>query len=131
MYFNTFWKCFSYFILQSLILVESESSDVEIITRYRHTQPAWYLQAKWLLLQFGHNAPSLLASLETMLLELEPMHPEFRCWVAALADHTRVPIRLLQISHRVQVDSPKVSCLLRFFISLDAPAVGGHQDELN
>ena len=43
-----------------------------------------------------------------MLLELEPMHPEFRCWVAALSDPKLVPVRLLQIAHRVQVDTPKV-----------------------
>lgn len=73
----------------------------------------WFIlfQGKWLLLQFGHNAPSFLASLESLLLELEPMHPDFRCWVSALSDPKCVPIRLLQISNRIQVDTPKVGVL--------------------
>jgi len=67
-----------------------------------------------LLLQFGHNASSFLASLESLLLESEPMHPEFRCWVSALADHSLIPTRLLQIAVRVQVDSPKVRCVAQY-----------------
>ena len=70
-----------------------------------------FFQGKWLLLQFGHNAPSFLASLESLLLELEPMHPDFRCWVSALSDPKCVPIRLLQISNRIQVDTPKVGVI--------------------
>lgn len=55
----------------------------------------------------AHNAPNVLNSLESFLVE-KPNPEGFRLWVACQADPEVIPVRLLQNSIKAVVDTPKV-----------------------
>lgn len=58
----------------------------------------------------AHNAPNVLNSLESFLVE-NPNPEGFRLWVACQADPEVIPVRLLQNSIKAVVDTPKVRTL--------------------
>ncbi|KAK6987321.1 dynein heavy chain 5 axonemal, partial [Biomphalaria glabrata] len=70
----------------------------------------------WVLLHNAHNSPRLLNSLESILNEgTDPSDSNFRLWVSSHVDTNNIPVRFLQNSLRLFVDSPKVmkDCLSR------------------
>ncbi|XP_033113255.1 dynein heavy chain 5, axonemal-like isoform X2 [Anneissia japonica] len=66
-------------------------------------------EGSWVLLQNGQNASNLLKGLESILKEHDNSQGEgsFRLWISAEMKET-IPVRLLQYSFRVVVDSPQV-----------------------
>uniref|UniRef100_A0A2C9K4Z2 AAA+ ATPase domain-containing protein n=1 Tax=Biomphalaria glabrata TaxID=6526 RepID=A0A2C9K4Z2_BIOGL len=63
----------------------------------------------WVLLHNAHNSPRLLNSLESILNEgTDPSDSNFRLWVSSHVDTNNIPVRFLQNSLRLFVDSPKV-----------------------
>ncbi|XP_023932050.1 dynein heavy chain 8, axonemal-like [Lingula anatina] len=77
----------------------------------------------WVLLHNAHNSPHLLQNIEAILEEnLDTMDPQFRCWISVQAGHPNVPVRILQNTVKVLVDSPKImkDNLIRAFSWVDA-----------
>ncbi len=68
------------------------------------------LQGEWVLLQNGHNAPHLLGSLESLMLEQPYVDPQFRCWITAEGSDV-IPPRVLQTCIKITIDTPRVSCM--------------------
>ncbi|XP_052708586.1 uncharacterized protein LOC128183562 isoform X10 [Crassostrea angulata] len=64
-------------------------------------------EGSWVYLHNAHNAPNVLNSLESFLVE-KPNPEGFRLWVACQADPEVIPVRLLQNSIKAVVDTPKV-----------------------
>ncbi|XP_035829673.1 dynein heavy chain 5, axonemal isoform X2 [Aplysia californica] len=65
-------------------------------------------EGMWVLLHNAHNSHHLLNATEAILNEgLAQSDSNFRLWISSHVDATSIPVRLLQNSLRVYVDSPK------------------------
>ncbi|XP_077863125.1 dynein axonemal heavy chain 5-like [Saccoglossus kowalevskii] len=78
-------------------------------------------EGSYVLLQNGHNSLHLLNSLESLLLDVQNPDPNFRLWITAQIT-PKIPVRLLQISAKIVVDSPRVmkDNMIRALCVLDA-----------
>ena len=65
------------------------------------------LQGHWVLLHNAHNAPRLLAALDSFMQETKAVDSEFRLWVS-VQPHPDIPSSLLQSAVKIVADSPKV-----------------------
>ncbi|XP_068697910.1 dynein axonemal heavy chain 8-like [Montipora foliosa] len=64
------------------------------------------VQGYWVLLHNAHNAPRLLAALDSFMQETKAVDSEFRLWVS-VQPHPDIPSSLLQSAVKIVADSPK------------------------
>lgn len=64
------------------------------------------VQGHWVLLHNAHNAPRLLAALDSFMQETKTVDNEFRLWVS-VQPHPQIPSSLLQSAIKIVADSPK------------------------
>ncbi|CAL1527205.1 unnamed protein product [Lymnaea stagnalis] len=98
---------------QTVMLTDNNTSDERAVKKQILKGMA---EGMWILLHNAHNCPRLLNALESILNEgAQECDANFRLWVTSHVDSTCVPVRLIQNSLRVFVDSPKVmkDCLVR------------------
>ena len=63
-----------------------------------------------MLLQNGHNNPSLLNRLEVILSEFEQTpSQDFRMWITAQTTEGQIPVTVLQKCQKIMVERPRVS----------------------
>ncbi|XP_076466964.1 uncharacterized protein LOC143298129 [Babylonia areolata] len=70
------------------------------------------VEGQWVLLHNAHNCPHLLNALESLLAEVAPSIPQtdqtFRLWITSKAVPEVLPVRLIQNSVKIIINSPKV-----------------------
>ncbi|GFN75495.1 dynein beta chain, ciliary [Plakobranchus ocellatus] len=91
---------------QTVLLTDNTASDEKAVKKQILKAMA---EGTWILLHNSHNCPHLLNALEAILAEgSQQCDSNFRLWVSYHITATSVPIRLVQNSLRVFVDSPKI-----------------------
>ncbi|XP_059166583.1 dynein axonemal heavy chain 8-like [Physella acuta] len=98
---------------QSLMLTDNSTSDEKVVKKHILKGMT---EGMWILLHNAHNCPRLLSSLESILNEsIQQCDPNFRLWISSHVSSSNIPVRLLQNTIRVYIDSPKVmkDCLIR------------------
>ena len=77
------------------------------------TEMCLVFQGQWVLLHNAHNCPHLLNAVETLLVESLPTSSQsdqtFRLWVTTKAIPEVLPVRLIQNSVKIVINSPKVN----------------------
>lgn len=68
----------------------------------------FFNQGSWVLLHNAHNAPRLLAALDSFMHETKSVDPEFRLWVSVLPNPD-ISSSLLQTAVKLVADSPLVN----------------------
>ncbi|XP_067674368.1 uncharacterized protein [Haliotis asinina] len=80
-------------------------------------------EGSWVLLHNAHNSPHLLNAMETMLVETAATQADsqFRLWISAQTNNSMLPVRLIQNSVKVVIDTPKVmkDSLVRSFMWME------------
>ncbi|KAK3577475.1 hypothetical protein CHS0354_032326 [Potamilus streckersoni] len=101
---------------KTLILPVYESNPNSERTAKKYIKKA-ASEGSWVFLQNAHNAPNLLLNLDSIMAECENPDSNFRIWIASQADASVLPVRLLQNSVKVVIETPKVmkDSLLRSF----------------